>query len=565
MRRLFILLFSMFLPLMVYAAGNPAVQDPGVSEKALRQSQPDYTPRQDDTPELIESDTPEVSDASGPAFFVNQIMIEGNTLLPEAVITDIVEMGDGRELNLGELKLMVNRITRAYTEAGYFLVRAYLPPQEITDGRVTINILQGQIANISASGNEFFASNDITASLVGIADSTMLTESQLEHFLLNLNDVYGVTARGVMKPGTTTGTTDMVVNVEESRPYKISLDADNFGSVFTGENRYGVSALAGSVFKFGDEVNFRGITSNGNQDYLNVAYRLPVIGLNTYLEASYVYSNQQLGSNLTVLQAKGDSNIATLGLSHYWQRTRTHEIAFDAGVSVRLYKNEQLATKTSDDRLVNLFIGVNGFFNDRFRARTYYDVKLQTGLTERDQSDPFNSRLNGRGNALIASMSLTRYQGVPLLDSYLVLKLTGQIADRRVLSPDLYAAGGMGTVRGYPLAEISGDNAIFLSSEYIVPVPFKKTLIDGLPPVNEMLSLFAFIDHSTTFANQRVSGEVDQSITGAGFGLRVNIEPDSKQLPNIDFMAAYAAPVLGSQTPSDDNNSVFYLGVVMTY
>jgi|LWDU01.1.fsa_nt_gi hypothetical protein len=30
-------------------------------------------------------------------------------------------------------------------------------------------------------------------------------------------------------------------------------------------------------------------------------------------------------------------------------------------------------------------------------------------------------------------------------------------------------------------------------------------------------------------------------------------------------MAAYAAPVLGSQTHSDDNNSVFYLGAVITY
>jgi hemolysin activation/secretion protein len=60
-----------------------------------------------------------------------------------------------------------------------------------------------------------------------------------------------------------------------------------------------------------------GITSNGDQNYINASYRLPVSGLNTFVEASFIYSNQQLGSNLAALNAKGDSNIATLRVSHY--------------------------------------------------------------------------------------------------------------------------------------------------------------------------------------------------------------------------------------------------------
>lgn len=564
-QRSVMILSLMCLSVNSYAGNTPVIQDPGVSEKALRQSQPDYTPKPEAAPELLESVTPEVIEETGSTFFVQQITVEGNALLPEETIAALITVGEGREFTLGELKQIANRITTAYTEAGYLLVRAYLPPQDITEGRITINILQGQIAELRVVDNEQFASDEIAATLDGIAGNMTLIESLLERSLLNLNDVYGITARAVMSPGSTIGTTDMTIKVEEDRYYKITLDADNFGSSFTGKNRYGVTGMVGSMFKFGDEINVRGITTDGEQDYLNASYQLPIIGLNTYLKAEYIYSNQQLGSNLTPLQAKGDSNIATLSLSHYWQRSREHEIQLTGGTSVRLYKNEQLGSTSSDDRMATIFVGVNGFFNDRFRARTYYDVKLQKGLTESDQSDALNSRLNGRGNGLITTASLTRYQGVPLLNSYLVLKAFGQLADRRVLSPDLFAAGGMGTVRGYPLAEISGDNAVLLSSEYVLPVPYKKTVIDGLPAVNDMLSLFAFIDHSTTFANQRVAGEVNQSITGAGFGVRVNIEPNNKQMPTINFMAAYAQPVLGSQTPSDNNNSVFYLGGVITY
>ncbi|HIM06922.1 MAG: hypothetical protein ABGY08_06620 [Gammaproteobacteria bacterium] len=69
---------------------------------------------------------------------------------------------------------------------------------------------------------------------------------------------------------------------------------------------------------------------------------------------------------------------------------------------------------------------MNGFFDDSLRARTYYDLKLQTDFTERDKGDALNLRLNGRGNAVIGSASLTRYQAIPVLDSYIVLKLSGQ-------------------------------------------------------------------------------------------------------------------------------------------
>lgn len=556
----------MCIPVNVIAGNaSPPIKDPGLSEKALRKSQPDYSPGPKRERELIESPATEATSATGPSFFIREIVVEGNALLPDDAVAAIVDVGAGRELTLGELKQITNQITMAYAEAGYLLVRAYLPQQEITDGRVTINILQGLVADISVTGNQQYTSDSITGTLDEFIDTTTLTESLLERSLLNLNDVYGVTARAVLTAGPRTGTTDMIINVEEGRRYRISLDADNFGSEFTGENRYGLSGQIASLFRFGDELSIRGLTTNGEQDYINAAYRIPLLGLNTYLHANYIYANQQLGANLTPLAAKGESNIGSLSLSHYWQRTRNHEVAFNGGVAVRFFNNDLLGTKTSDDRLANLFVSVNGFFNDRFNARTYYGIKLQKGLTETDRGDVLNSRLNGRGNGLIASFNLTRYQPALWLDSYFVLKAEGQLADRRMLSPDLYAAGGMGTVRGYPLAEIVGDNAYLLSAEYVLPLPIKNSLIEGWPGLNKMVSLFGFIDHSGVFTNQRLPGETNKFITGAGVGIRLNIEPPGKQLPNISFMMAYGKPVLGSQTPSDGEDGIFYLGGILSY
>ena len=66
-------------------------------------------------------------------------------------------------------------------------------------------------------------------------------------------------------------------------------------------------------------------------------------------------------------------------------------------------------------------------------------------------------------------LNLTRYQSISLLNSYFIIKAFGQVVDKRVLSPDQFAVGGIGTVRGFTLSEISGDMGYVGSLEWTVP------------------------------------------------------------------------------------------------
>ena len=52
-------------------------------------------------------------------------------------------------MTLPDLRVMVEKISAYYNQRGYFLARAYLPAQDITDGSLTIAVLEGYYGAIS--------------------------------------------------------------------------------------------------------------------------------------------------------------------------------------------------------------------------------------------------------------------------------------------------------------------------------------------------------------------------------------------------------------------------------
>ncbi len=66
----------------------------------------------------------------------------------------ILEVGDGLEVTLGILHLIAQEITSLYSIKGYILARAYVPEQEIENGTVTIQVVEGKLGKIEVIGNE---------------------------------------------------------------------------------------------------------------------------------------------------------------------------------------------------------------------------------------------------------------------------------------------------------------------------------------------------------------------------------------------------------------------------
>ncbi len=559
------------VPVSVLAqAVIPPAGESGISQKSLQQSQPKAPPLQSEIPSIVIEDSRQVIDpGAGPTFLVREILIQGNTLISDAELQPVVESGLGNEVTVGILDLIAQEITAEYIKRGYFLTRAFIPQQEIVDGVVRVRVMEGRIDDISFQGNRKTDTADLEKRLTDVRREKIIREKTLERTLLELNDIQGLHVESTLKPGKLTGTSDLLIHVEESRPWTFSFDGDNYGSSFTGANRFGVTTTYSSALKLGDLVAFRGIRSENGQTFLNPSYALPLSDNGrTALRLSYIYSEHQLGAGLTALRAGGSSQIFSMDLTRSLLRSRSGELHLGGGMDFRYFKNYQLFQASSDDALFNFHLLAGGYWFDPLRGQTSIEGRLQVGFTEGDRGDPLNSRLLGRGNSVMGSINVTRYQSAFFLDSFFMMRFNGQVVDRRVLSPDQMAIGGIGTVRGFPLAEIAGDSGYSTTLEYVLPLPLDFPVTPSAEPtLKQLVSLFGFIDHGRTFISSRQpsDGPSENELSGAGGGFRLNIPRRDRNHPAYNFSFAYAVPVFSTQNPSDGSSGIVYLGGQVLY
>ncbi|MBT3511203.1 MAG: ShlB/FhaC/HecB family hemolysin secretion/activation protein [Nitrospina sp.] len=562
------LIAGWFLSIALPAWGQT---DAGIIEKSLRQSRPEYAPPPEEVvPDIEIEDSRELIDAgAGPTFFVREIKVTGNTLISTEKLAPLLDVGEGDNMTLGILTLYANEVTAAYATEGYFLARAFIPAQEIKNGVILLQIVEGKLGNIEVKGNVRNPAEQFIQRMQPLRDEEVLSESALERVLLELNSLQGIQVRSVLQAGELPGTTDLILNVTETRPYTFSLDVDNFGSRFTGPIRVGMTGTVGNLFKLGDQFSLRIVESNLGQDYFQPTFLFPITDRGTTVKASFTHSEHALGQSLASLRAGGKSQIFSLEVNHPLQRSRTSQLFVKGGLQVRNYTNEQLGKNTSDDRLVNIFLGVGGNFSDPYKGRNFFDVQGKSGFSEGDNDENLNSRTDGRGDVAVFNSSLTRYQNASILHKdfpgFFIMKASGQFALDRVLSPDQTSVGGFGSVRGFALSEFSGDHGYNLSMEYNYPITWKAPFYTGWKKKDINTTLLAFIDHGKVFVDDSEPGEDHQAITGAGFGVKISMPAKDEALVSTSFSLIWGVPVMSGVVPSDRSFGTFYLSGLISY
>ncbi len=500
---------------------------------------------------------------AGSTFFVRLIKIKGNTVFSDATLAPIVDVGEGLDMTLGILNLYSQEIRAYYLSRGYFLAKAFVPKQEIVDGVVKVVVEEGKIGNIKVTGNETIPTKDILKRFKKFSKERIPNEKTLESALLELNDIIGVQAKSLVKPGETPGTSDLEIVIEEPLPYTFALDGDNFGSEFTGRNRFGITATAGNVLRLADQFAIRGVESDEDQKTFQASYSIPVNDSGTSVGFSYIFSEQTLGLDLAALNAGGETNIGSLELVQPLYRSRKGIIKARAGFDFRKFKNFVQNQTSSEDELVGGFLGISGDYKDEFQGHSYFDVSVHRGFNETSENRALASRIRGEGDVTVGAYSFSRTQNAGFWDSYFVLKSLGQIASARALAPDLFYLGGFSSIRGYPLADQSGDQGFSGTLEYVVPIPGVVNFLGDLYNLRDHISIFGFVDHGKAIVLNNQPGESDASITGAGGGFRMTL-PQDGSFPFIGVNASYGLPVRGPD-PSDRTNGIWYVNGYMAF
>lgn len=447
---------------------------------------------------------------------VESFEVVGSSVFSEEELSAVLAEYQNRPLSLSELYQARSAITKLYTDKGYVNSGAYIPPQELEGGKVTISILEGKLEAINVTGTKRLDSDYIRSRIEKNAGTPVNVESLLEALQMLRIDPLIKNVSAELSAGISPGTSLLEVAIEEADPFKITTRFDNKRSPSVGTNRRGVGFVHSNLLGFGDRITFDYTNTEGS-DSIDTSYTLPWNASNGTFRVAYgTSSNEVIEEPFTALDIESESEYYELGIRQPIIGTPEEELALGLSFSFQESKTRLLDTPfrlsngASEDGETK--IGALRFFQEYvnrddtkvFALRSQFSVGLDVfGATQNVDGIPDSTFFSWRGQS----------QWVRRLDEDFLFLLRGdiQLSSTELVPLEQFRVGGFDSVRGYRQDFALGDNGLFASAEVRIPL-FRIRRIDGV------VQLTPFIDLGTIWNSNDL--EIDNDfLASIGIGL----------------------------------------------
>ncbi|MBR9867146.1 MAG: ShlB/FhaC/HecB family hemolysin secretion/activation protein [Oceanospirillales bacterium] len=470
--------------------------------------------------------------------------INGVTLLTEAEVAEHMAQWSDRELTVQELSEATESLARLLRDRGYALAQAWLPPQDIRNGIVRVEVLEGVVDEMSGNngltvaGNDARLKTDVASAYLAqaVKPGEPLDVTVLEEQVRLLNDLPGVKrVQTDLKPGTQPGTTQVVAQVEDDDLVNVLLTADNHGSEYSGAERVSANINLNSPTGHGEQL-FVNVTEAESSRSYKVGGHVPVgySGLRLGLSHAAMSVDFDLAQGFSVpINIASESSATSLFASYPLKRSAQTNMDLYASLDFKNYQNSILYGAVENDRdITSASLGFSGDNIDRFNGQTRWGLTLTQGSIglEDGSSYQFNDAQGARteGSFTKLNYSLQRYQSLPLDDLFFNASLNGQWASGNLDSAEKFQLGGPDGVRAWPVGEGIGDNG------WVANLELRQILSQ---PDWGRVEAFGFYDVGgiTQYADLNpgivYDGPNDYTLDGYGVGLSVTYgESGSLQL-----------------------------------
>ncbi|MET4086511.1 POTRA domain-containing protein [Bradyrhizobium sp. S3.5.5] len=474
-----------------------------------------------------------------PQFVLRGIDVSGAQAIPRDRIAAAYQPYLGKKVSQADLAAIAGAISDLYRADGFHLSRAIVPPQDIADGRVRIQVIEGAIvqAELKGDGAEQFGVRPMLGPVLAEQPSRLATlERQL--FLINSGPGIRITDTALEEIGGATGRFRLIVHLKTWHVFA-SFGLDNLGSSSVGPWQTYATGAFNSYLTPGDTlaVNLSTIANDPRElGFARLSYDAPVGVDGVRLGASVLYSAvrpgdaRRLDSDITTTEAfelrastvpfMSQSSALTLTLAGTFSNVSEHDLYGP-------WYNDHIRTAslTADYRLQDRFGGTN------FATLTYRQGLDIFGASHFD--DDLLSRDGAASNFSVLNLWFTRYQ--TLNDAWsLKLSAASQTASRPLFISQQFYLGGAAFGRGYGAAEISGDNGLAGSLELRFDQKLNFRYWTGY-------QLYAFGDAGAVWNDgYRLSDGL--SLTSAGAGVRFFLPDDLQADLGVAVPLSYRAP-----------------------
>ncbi|WP_032092880.1 ShlB/FhaC/HecB family hemolysin secretion/activation protein [Necropsobacter rosorum] len=390
-----------------------------------------------------------------------------------------------QDLQFSALDRLTRQLTEFYRRHDYLLARAILPPQDIVDGKLTVLLIKGQLADIHINNHSALRDNIVKRlSTAGINEGYYVYQSELERLALVLNDIPAIRPSLSLKSAQQQGKADLTVTLENGRRFGGYVLTDNQGSKETGRYRF---LLGGSVYNLlglGDELKLDMLTSGkGDLKNAKLDYSALIDGYATRFGVTASYLHYRLGGNFKDLQSAGNAKNAGVYLLHPTVRSPNLRLNTRLAFNHQTLTDKQRAVNLIQTRKINtLSLTLAGSWNSVPNGVSYFSFGTVFGR----EGSHSNERPHYRAENFAAKKSFTLFNYQLSHEQFLPYSLAvninamGQWTDKNLDSSQKLLLGGLHAVRGYKAGAASVDEGHIVQAElkHYVPV-FEQSILTG--------------------------------------------------------------------------------------
>ncbi|MEW5287595.1 ShlB/FhaC/HecB family hemolysin secretion/activation protein [Erwinia papayae] len=407
------------------------------------------------------------SAAGGPCFTIDQIILRNTTLISERQQQRLTAGYIHRCLNLAAINTLVNNVSNWYMQRGYITSRAFLTAQDLSSGKLFIQILEGKVESIRLEGKQPLMLRTVFPGVEG----HILNLRDIEQGMEQINRVRNTPVQIEIQPAAQAGYSVINLSGKAEFPLAVTLGFDNSGQRSTGTGQLTASATGNNLLGVADRWTLSGGRSSAFsqwRDAQNMQAGVSVPYGYGLLDYSYSWSNYHssfVSDDFTWL-SNGD-NVAHR-LNGSWVLFRNGEIKTGMQLGLNHYVSHNYLNsallQSSSRKLTSLQFGLNhsqkiaggvATLNPAFtRGMPWFDAESDQGKNDNAPKASFRK------------WSLTGSFQRPLTDRlWWLSSFYAQWSPDRLYGSERLTLGGESSVRGFKEQYLSGDAGGWLRNE----------------------------------------------------------------------------------------------------
>jgi hemolysin activation/secretion protein len=386
-------------------------------------------------------------------------------------------------------------LEKAYQDKGYQTVSVQIPPQQVRNGVVVLQVIEGQVGRLRVHGSRYFSLDQIKRQAPSMREGVVPNFNDVTRDIVALNQLPDRRITPTLRAGVEPGTVDIDLNVKDTLPLHGSVELNNRNSPNTSSLRINSSISYNNLWQLGHSIGFS----------FQVA---PQRAADAEVFSGYYLARFPGMEWLSFLLqgTKQDSNVSTLGSVAVAGRgeifggraiiTLPPGKDFYESLSVGIdwkHFDQRVALGTGTLVTPTTYYPVSAVYTGTWVSQGM-ETDLNAGVTlglrglGSSETEFDTSRFKASGNFFYFRGDLSHTHDLPC-GWQIYGKVQGQIADQPLINSEQIGGGGLGTVRGYYEAEELGDNGIFGTLELRSP-----SLLGWMGKKGDEWRFYSFVD-----------------------------------------------------------------------